>query len=208
MGKFLRKRLGLLKYAGVITAGGLYVWVITILLENDNWVGISALTTMLLAIAAFWAIKQNYSFRREERKERLLNEIIEWAENIVNHVLESGVFDIVTLGQGLNPDDTFQELYNELKNLRIDKVKSIKILTITRPIDLVLNKNTETLANELEVQISHLTEYRRDPGSGSTSAMSENIKKLKNANTYNENIIKLATIVIEEAAKIKTKDIS
>jgi len=92
--------------------------------------------------------------------------------------------------------------------LRIDKVKSIKILTITRPIDLVLNKNTETLANELEVQISHLTEYRRDPGSGSTGAMSENIKKLKNANTYNENMIKLATIVIEEAAKLKTRDIS
>lgn len=38
--------------------------------------------TFLLAIAAFWAIWQNRSLQIRERKERLLNEIIEWATEI------------------------------------------------------------------------------------------------------------------------------
>lgn len=49
----------LLKPAAALIAGGLYVWAIVILLENDNWLGISALTTMLLAIAAFWNISRD-----------------------------------------------------------------------------------------------------------------------------------------------------
>ena len=58
---------------------------------------------------------------------------------------------------------------------------------------------------KLKEQISCLTEYRRDPRSGSTDTMSKNIEKLKKAVTYNENIVSLATTVIEEATKIKTK---
>ena len=54
--RFLKKLLELLKYGASIIAGGLYVWVIILLAKDDNWAGISALTTMLLAIAAFWAI--------------------------------------------------------------------------------------------------------------------------------------------------------
>ena len=65
-------------------AAGLYIWAIIILLNQDNWIGISTITTLLLALAAFWAIMQNYSFRRKEHRERLLNEIIEWAINISN----------------------------------------------------------------------------------------------------------------------------
>jgi len=43
-----------------------------------------ALVTAVLALAAFWAIWQNYKFRERDRKERLLNEIIEWADDINN----------------------------------------------------------------------------------------------------------------------------
>jgi len=71
-----------LKYGAALIAGGFYIWAIIILLNNDNWVGISALTTMLLAIAAFLAIRQNYSLHKRERKERLLNEIIDWVTEI------------------------------------------------------------------------------------------------------------------------------
>jgi len=59
MDRFLRKCLQLLKYVALIIAGGLYIWVIIILLEDGNWVGISAITTMLLAIAAFWNISRD-----------------------------------------------------------------------------------------------------------------------------------------------------
>ena len=43
---------------------------------------ISAGATFLLALAAFWAIWQNHQIQKRERKERLLNEIIEWAEDV------------------------------------------------------------------------------------------------------------------------------
>lgn len=81
--RFTKKLLELLKYGASVIAGGLYVWVIILLAKDDNWVGISDLTTMLLVIAAFWAIWQNYMFRKHEQKERILNNIIEWAEDIM-----------------------------------------------------------------------------------------------------------------------------
>jgi len=85
MNRFLQKIFLFLKLGAALIAGGLYVWVITILLEDDNWVGISALTTMFLAIAAFWAIWQNYSFRKKDRKrlikERALITVRNWAND-------------------------------------------------------------------------------------------------------------------------------
>jgi len=197
-----------LKYALILLISGSVLWAGKILVDEKNWVAISALATLVLAFGAFWAIMDNRHARIVDRKERLLNEIIEWAENVVDHVLESGVFDIATLRQGMDRDDTFQELFYELTNLRLDKVKSMKILKTHDPIDGDLYNSAETLANNLEVQISHLTECRRDPKSSSMGTIGENIEKLKNAATYNENIIGLATAVIEKAAKIKTKDIS
>jgi len=199
VGKFLRN-------AGLIIAGGLYIWVITILLENDNWVGISALTTMLLAIAAFLAIRQTRSIQRAEKRERQLKEIIEWATDITIYSLEGGVFDIVTLSQGLNADYILEQLVNDgVKNFRIAMAKSTNILTIASKVDQTLNEKVETLVKELRGQIKRLMDYRRDPNRNDRP---ENIKKLKNVAKYNENIINLASVVIEEAAKIKTKDIS
>ena len=51
--------LNILKYGAALIAGGFYIWAIIILLNNDNWIGISTLTTMLLAIAAFWNISRD-----------------------------------------------------------------------------------------------------------------------------------------------------
>ena len=65
---------------------------------NNYWfLAASAGATLFLAIAAFWAIWQNYSLHKRERKERLLNEIIEWATQI----LECGR-DPAFTGQRLN----------------------------------------------------------------------------------------------------------
>ena len=52
-----------------------------------------ALVTAILAGASFWTIRQNYKFREKDRKERLLNEIIEWAIDIhhcTNPILRPG----------------------------------------------------------------------------------------------------------------------
>lgn len=74
--------MGKLKYAGVLLAGGLYIWALIFLLNADNWVGISAISTMILAIAAFWTIRNSREQEKRDRKERLLNDIIEWAVDV------------------------------------------------------------------------------------------------------------------------------
>lgn len=51
-------------------------------MDSDTILAISAGITLLLAIAAFSAIWQNHSLQKRERRERLLNEIIEWAEDL------------------------------------------------------------------------------------------------------------------------------
>lgn len=93
--RFLRKLskplkyrvLVIVKYGALIIAGGLYIWALIFLVSKDNWVAISALTTMLLAIAAFWAIQQNYSFRKRDRKrlikERALSIVRNWINDAV-----------------------------------------------------------------------------------------------------------------------------
>ncbi len=51
-------------------------------MSTDTWLAISAGATFLLALAAFWAIWQNHNLQKRERRDRLLNEIIEWAIDV------------------------------------------------------------------------------------------------------------------------------
>lgn len=59
-------------------------------METETLLAIGAGATFLLAIAAFWAIWQNYIFRKEDRerdfKRRSLKEINDWAEMVYNLV--------------------------------------------------------------------------------------------------------------------------
>jgi len=51
---------------------------------TDNWLAIGAGATFLLALAAFWAIWQNYTFRKADRKKergvRSVDELCGWVE--------------------------------------------------------------------------------------------------------------------------------
>ena len=49
-------------------------------MTTDNWLAIGAGATFLLALAAFWAIWQNYRFRKEDRKYKSLDDIRNWAK--------------------------------------------------------------------------------------------------------------------------------
>ncbi len=61
----------------------------------DTWLAISAGATFLLALVAFWAIWQNHSLQKRERKDRLLNEIIEWATGISRGSLDKDMENLV-----------------------------------------------------------------------------------------------------------------
>ena len=62
-------------------------------METETLLAISAGATFLLALAAFWAIWQNRSLQKRERRERLLNEIIEWAIDVARCGLEKDLPD-------------------------------------------------------------------------------------------------------------------
>jgi len=72
------------KYGACVVAGGLYIWAVTFLVKDDNWSGVSAMTTMLLAIAAFWAILESQKDRAVKSRDRALEYIIDWAEETIN----------------------------------------------------------------------------------------------------------------------------
>ena len=86
MEKIKKIFLVVVKYLVAIALGGLYVWAILLIVKDDNWNGISAITTMSLAIAAFWAIRQNYSYRKKDSQGKLMTEIRNWANEGLNFV--------------------------------------------------------------------------------------------------------------------------
>ena len=192
-----------LKYGASVIAGGLYIRAIIFLVNNDNWVGISALTTMLLALAAFWAIRQNYQFRRQEKKERLLNEIIEWATDVAKCSLAKGVFDETVPISGLAAEQALPELLNSVVDFRMARATSVSILNITSEINPDLKPSVDNLTEEIKKQIKLLMEYKRKL----TPTWSADQVVAKVAGN-NERIYNLATMLIEEATKIKTRDIS
>jgi len=55
-------------------------------METETLLAFSAGATFLLALAAFWAIRQNYSFRRDDKKTKSLKAILNWAREGLNLV--------------------------------------------------------------------------------------------------------------------------
>lgn len=88
-------------------------------MEVKDWVLIaSAGATFLLAVAAFWAIKEQHKDRKEERRNLALERIRRWAED---------TFDIISRP---SPTQELKEILLILKlNLRIVHVKSVGILS-------------------------------------------------------------------------------
>jgi len=79
---FRRNWLGFLEYGlGLLIALGIFYVFVTF---YDDWLAFSAFATLLLALAAFLAIRHSSEQEKHNRKERLLNEIIEWATDVVN----------------------------------------------------------------------------------------------------------------------------
>ena len=180
MSRFPRKRLQLLKYGASIIAGGFYVWALILLAENDNWVGISAITTMLLAIAAFWAIWQNRLLQIRERKERLLNEIIEWAENILAIIAKY-------------PTVHFEQLEDLLIRANGLKAKRYAILEAS-----IFDQDLETLASDVSEALKDFVEQADKHAQGMGRK-----QRIPVPTNLEPTLVKL----IEKAAKIKTRDI-
>ncbi len=73
-----------LKYALILLISGSSLWAGKILVDEKNWVAISALATLILALVASGTIWQNYRFRKEdrhrERSARAVDELCRWTD--------------------------------------------------------------------------------------------------------------------------------
>ncbi len=197
-------------------------------MDTDNWINLIAAIlvgggTLFLGIMAWRAIRQTRNIQKAEKKERLLNEIIEWAidvatcENSVSIEEPSLIFtklydkdlraydikDKVKLAQGIMQDHkrVWQSRYMNLhRNYQRLDARGEYILSLSD------NKDFESIINTVravKAQISDYLEilwkYMEDIDDKlQQEKVTEQGKKLN----------KSAIQLIKEATKIKTRDAS
>lgn len=188
------KRKLLYSVMGLIIAL-LIFWAFKILYEQNNWQVISGLTTLFLALAAFWTIRQNYSFRRQEKKERLLNEIIEWAIDVAKPKYDLNLVALTSSTKSIDDLRSAQLLsWASSTDTLIVRGEYISKITLifTQDLKIVVEK----ARRELEKHASFLNDLIHAKGSPTEIGK------------HNYELTQSAKKVIEEATNIKTKDIS
>jgi hypothetical protein len=130
-------------------------------MSTEILLAISAGATLVLAIAAFLAIWQNRNLQRKERRQRLLNEIIEWAINMGKYMLSRNLppFEKTLIKQcNRNPgkaDEYFDEAVEDIVIAEYSRfrMQSVYILEISKGMP-----DTERLVNDT---IEHLRKKLR-----------------------------------------------
>ena len=111
-----------------------------------------ACATFLLAGAASWTIWQNYKFREKERKEQLLNKIIEWAVDIIKSGYSENI-DHTILGNINDEKQEYAYINNVFSILSTNfgkvKIKSISVIEDATYLDDKLLENINTLSKYL-----------------------------------------------------------
>ncbi len=207
---FRSKWLRILKYAlGLLLAIGI-AWVFLILYKEDNWLGISALATLVLALGAFLSIRQTRDMQRSEKRERLLNEIIEWAINITECGLEK---EITTMSQIEDNEKIRQFVLARATELELSfarfRGRSRYIRNIVPVSEQDLQNTVDNLIKKLEVHIDLFTQMR---GAilyklGTKENIEARDMMSRKVRDHKLELDKYANEVIEEATKIKTSDI-
>ena len=168
-----------------------------------------AIATGSLAAAAFWAIWQNYRFRRQERKERLLNEIIEWAADVTKGELLvefADVADIKDIRRArLYLYTTVDKLHFSFRQAR---TRGLYISGIVSILGAGLQQAVGELIRNLEVHIQALKECMDATDSPACETTLNGAISAARKTTDSKKLLdESATRVIKEAARIKTKDI-
>jgi len=169
----------------------------------DAWATILyAGVTLLLAGVAVWSIMDNRYARRIDRKERLLNEIIEWAEDIRKSSSESIDPNEIIFDTPIEQMATQRGFYNLRLRYQAISVKSEYMEGIAKKVfgnELLFA--TEIVTQKLGEIIYILKDYLTNRGASQK-------EKNEEVETYKQSLDNYAEDLIREATKIKTKDIS
>lgn len=180
-----------------------------ILLKNDPGLAnayvaigtlILATVTALLAGFTYLNIKSGEARERRDRKERLLNEIIEWAVDVSKCGIEKGYPDISNL---IDLQAVWLKISNNVGDIILCfkemRGKNQYITEIVKALDQDLKEAAKILTDDFEEHINLLSLCE--------TYMKDSEKAWKNAVKHKHKLNASAKKVIEEASKIKTKDI-
>lgn len=171
--------------------------------SGDGWHAFpSALVawgTILLAFATFSLVrhsKEQEDHRRQEeqakekrdRDEHLLDEIIGWATDVANCRIERDIKEI-----------------EELRRMfEAEALRSVYIMNIVEPFTLRLKEAVLNLNGALLEHIELMSKYEEYKKSDDKDKRSEQVEKIR---SHNSEISTIFMQVIEEATKIKTRNI-
>jgi len=165
--------------------------------------GLSILATLAMAFAALLNIKQSADRENRDRRERLLNAIIDWATNVAKSSLEKGVFDESIPIEELPAERALPELLDSVVAFRMARAESLHVSNVAAEIDSILKKEIEKLVEGLKEQISFLMKYKRQQPTPIHPAEPVVKEIAKN----NEELYSLAATVIEKASEILKRDL-
>lgn len=186
----------------------LFIWLgyTIILLKNDPSLAnayiavgtlILALVTALLVFVTYLSVKSGYDRENRDREERLLNEIIEWAVNLMKCSFETG-FEIIP---GLSDEKQWKlsRINWAFRYQAIDaKSEYVKNVASAFKGELTLQANLEKVTEKLKEIIKLLWEYARAKN-GEEKSMAEKVNEGENS------LWEITNKLIEEATKVKTR---
>ena len=171
----------------------------------DNWINLIAAIivgggTFFLGIMAWRAIRQTRNIRKAEKEERLLNEIIEWALDVTKCGIEKGYPDISNL---IDLHSVWQKISNNIGEIVLCfkemRGKNQYIGEIVKTLPQDLQEASQALIDDFEEHVRLLSLCE--------TYMKDREKAWEKAVGHKHGLNYSAKKVIEEAVRIKTKDI-
>ena len=173
------------------------------LIANPNMsIALSAFSTIALTIFASLTLFINLQLRKDakdkedrDRKERLLNEIIEWAIEVAKPKYALNLISVISSRSSIEDQSSALQI-SWASHIDTLIVRGDYIAKITLIFTKDLRIAVEEARNELKKQASYFCDLIH--GKGSAEAIGK----------HNYELTQSAKKVIEEATKIKTRDIS
>ncbi len=135
-------------------------------MTTANWINLVAALivgggTLFLGIMAWRTILQTRSIQKAEKRERLLNEIINWATDVARYGIES---DSPDLSDDKDAAKSWPFLANQEKTLNSSQLlgaRALSMCIIAEKINPKLKLDVENTSKELENQQGCLWEYKQ-----------------------------------------------
>ena len=174
-------------------------------MTNSDWITLGAAIlvgggTLFLGIMAWRTIRQTRSIQKAEKRERLLNEIIDWAIEVAKCGKRADLSDLLHIADDKQESFLPIRMTEAALNIGLMEGRNEYINTIA------LNFGQE-LQEDVDILIDCLEAYKEllEVESKGVPTAPESIEKLE---SHDRQLLTLAGNVIKKAVKIKARDIS